>query len=203
MQATKICTLLVRSLENYKQKRLFKEYNPKIIKSGISIYDNFKEYIDTSCIDGVNNFQNGEMIPFNKRPSRANMQPSNNSVWFAKMSGSYKIILINNDYEIINKTILSTGFMGITASQELPLSLLFAIIISNEFMIRRDMHSVGTTMAGINNETFMNIMVPFLSFEERTSFEYANRPLVDKLSKIRIQIKILKEMKKILLKKYF
>lgn len=167
------------------------------------MFDNSKEYIDTSSIEGINDFQNGEIITYTKRPSRANMQPLDNSVWFAKMKGSYKIILVNNDLEIINKMILSTGFMGIIANEELPLSLLFAIVISNEFVIQRDMHSVGTTMAGVNNETFINIEVPFLSNEERTSFEYVNRPLINKLSRLRIQIKKIKEIKDLLLKKFF
>lgn len=65
------------------------------------------------------------------------------------------------------------------------------------------MHSVGTTMAGVNNETFINIEVPFLSNEERTSFEYVNRPLINKLSRLRIQIKKIKEIKDLLLKKFF
>ena len=202
-QSAKICSLLVKSLEKYNKKCLFKEYNPKIIKSGIYMFDNSKEYIDTSSIEGINNFQKGEIITYTKRPSRANMQPLNNSVWFAKMKGSYKVILVNNDFEIINKMILSTGFMGIIANKELPLSLLFAIIISNEFTIQRDIHSVGTTMAGVNNETFINIEVPFLSYDERTSFEYINRPFIDKLSRLRIQINELKEIKNSLLKKYF
>lgn len=202
-QSSKICNILVKSLEKYNKKCLFKEYNPKIIKSGIYMFDNSKEYIDTSSIEGINDFQKGEIITYTKRPSRANMQPLNNSVWFAKMKGSYKVILVNSDLEIINKMILSTGFMGIVANEELPLSLLFAIVISNEFVIQRDMHSVGTTMAGVNNETFINIEVPFLSNEERTSFEYVNRPLINKLSRLRIQIKEIKEIKDLLLKKYF
>lgn len=202
-QSSKICKLLVKSLEKYNKKCLFKEYNPKIIKSGIYMFDNSKEYIDTSSIEGINDFQKGEIITYSKRPSRANMQPLDNSVWFAKMKGSYKVILVNDDLEIINNMILSTGFMGVVANEELPLSLLFAVIISKEFTYQRDMHSVGTTMAVVNNETFINIEVPLLSTDERTSFEYVNRPLIDKLSRLRIQIKKLKEIKKSLLKKYF
>ena len=48
------------------------------------MFDNEKTYLDTSSINGVNNITPGELITYNKKPSRANMQPIVGSVWFAK-----------------------------------------------------------------------------------------------------------------------
>ena len=132
------------------------------------------------------------------------MQPINNSVWFAKMKGSEKILLLTeNDNDIVNNNILSTGFLGIKASGKFPLSLLFSIIISNNFKIQRDLNSVGTTMAGINNETFVKILVPKLSEEEIKYYDQKYKYLVMKLSYLRRQIKLLNDVKQNLLSKYF
>ena len=62
------------------------------------------------------------------------MEPVRNSVWFAKMKGSNKILIVTeNDLDILNDNILSTGFLGIESSNSLPLSLLTAIVISKKF----------------------------------------------------------------------
>ena len=101
------------------------------------------------------------------------MQPIPDSVWFAKIKGSYKNLIIDKtDVDIINTKILSTGFQGIKSSRKLPLSLLSAFIISKDFNSQRDLNSVGTTMASINNKTFMKISVPLLNEYEVKELDY-------------------------------
>lgn len=200
----KICELLNKSLAKYDTKVEISKYNPMIIKSGIEAFSGNKEYLDTSSIEGVNNISDGEIITINKRPSRANMQPLPNSVWFAKMKGSNKkLIITNNDDDLIKQYILSTGFQGILASTKLSLSLLTAIVISNDFNVQRDLNSVGTTMAGINNDTFMKILVPYLTDDEIKEYDNKYSPFISLLSKRRKEITKLKIIKKQLLNKYF
>ena len=163
-----------------------------------------KKYLDTSSVEGINNITSGEIITYDQRPSRANMQPISDSVWFAKMKGSYKNLVIGkSDIDIIEKNILSTGFQGIKASKRLPLSLLTAFIISKDFNSQRDLNSVGTTMAGINNEIFMKINVPLLAESEVVDFDNKYKLLVDELSILRRKINSLKQEKSLLLSKYF
>ena len=132
------------------------------------------------------------------------MQPKSDSVWFAKMKDSNKIIVITKyDGDLLNKHILSTGFLGIKSSDTLPLSLLTAIIISNDFRIQRDLNSIGTTMAGVNNETFLKILVPQLDKNEVIAFDKKYNSLVIQLSYLRRKINHLKMIKEKLLKKYF
>ena len=203
-QISKICSLLELSLSQYGREVEIEHYHPKIIKSGIGEFKGGKEYIDTSSIEGVNNLFSGETITYGKRPSRANMEPLPNSVWFAKMKDSKKkLILTEEDTDIIELNILSTGFQGIEATKEFPLSLIAAIVISNNFDIQRDINSVGTTMAGINNETFLKIKVPLLSWEEVEEYDAKYARLVRLLSLRRKQINKLKRVKKQLLQKYF
>ena len=203
-QADKICQALEQALSVHDDRCLINEYDPFIIKSGIVKFDKEKTYLDTSCVEGINNISSGELITYSKRPSRANMQPIANSVWFAKMKDSNKIIIVtDSDDDLLNKHILSTGFMGIQATQSLPMSLLTAIIISNDFKVQRDLNSVGTTMAGVNNETFLKIQVPKLNETEINDFENKYSPLVSQLSYLRRKIILLKGVKDKLLKKYF
>ena len=200
----KIADILSKSLERYPNKTTIDYYQPFLIKSGIDTFDNEKEYLDTSSVEGINSISGGEIITYGQRPSRANMQPIPDSVWFAKMKGSYKNIVIGkSDIDIIENNILSTGFQGIKVSKRLPLSLLTAFIISKNFNSQRDLNSVGTTMAGINNETFMKINVPLLSESEIIDFDNKNKSLVDELSILRRKINSLKQIKSLLLSKYF
>lgn len=195
---------MAKALKQYQQKVTIEEYHPEIIKSGIHKFDKNKIYIDTSTIEGINKFFEGDSITYSNRPSRANMEPIKDSVWFAKMKGSNKIALITDfDKDILDYMILSTGFMGIKANERLPLSLLFSIVITDDFRTQRDLNSVGTTMAGINNETFSKMIVPKLSFDEIKAFDMRYKPFIFELSTLRRKINELKESKKILLKKYF
>lgn len=203
-QIYNICSILEKALTIYETQCTINEYDPEIIKSGIVKFDKEKTYLDTSCVEGINNISSGELITYAKRPSRANMQPIPNSVWFAKMKDSNKIIvIIGSDEDLLNKHILSTGFLGIKSSDSLPMSLLTAMIISNDFKIQRNLNSVGTTMAGVNNETFLKIQVPQLDKDEILDFDNKYSPLVMQLSMLRRKINLLKEAKDKLLKKYF
>ena len=132
------------------------------------------------------------------------MQPISNSVWFAKMKDSYKILIITErDKDVLNDCVLSTGYQGIKASSNLPLSLLSAIITSNDFKIQRDLNSVGTTMAGINNETLVKIKVPLLSKNEIEEYDKTYGPFIDELSILRQEKDKLIILKSSLLNKYF
>ena len=131
------------------------------------------------------------------------MQPIENSVWFSKMKESTKILITDKDQDILGNNILSTGFMGIKSSKQLPLSLLSAIVTSQNFIIQRDLKSVGTTMAGINNNTFYKILVPKLNEEQTNSFNNKYCNYVYLLSQLRCKIKELRKIKNLMLSKYF
>ncbi|MEA4333767.1 hypothetical protein [Mycoplasma sp. 1232] len=182
----------------------FEYYSPQIIKSGIKKYNNTKNYLDTSSVEGINNILQFDSFNFEDRPSRANMQPVVDSIWFAKMKDSKKVIIVTEkDDDLLNNYIFSTGYLGVEATNKLPLSFLTGITLSPNFFVQRDLNSAGTTMAGINNETFNKILVPKLSNEEINSFNKEFSPLVIHLASYRRKIKKLKELKNLLLNKYF
>lgn len=203
-QLETIYNLLKVSLSNYSEKVSISYYNPEIIKSGVKKFTDKKEYIDTSAINGINNINTTSQITYNKRPSRANMQPTPNSCWFAKMKGSYKFLVLSYlDNDIISSCILSTGFLGIKVNSKLPLSLLTTIMISDSFTLQRDLNSVGTTMSGVNNQTFKKILVPKLTEEEIEQYDNKYKCLIYRMSYLRKQINFLLTIKQTLLSKYF
>ena len=182
----------------------FEFYSPQIVKSGIKKYNSTKNYLDTSSVEGINNILQFDSFTFEERPSRANMKPIVNSIWFAKMKGSKKVIIVtNNDDDLLNDYLFSTGYLGIKATDKLPLSFLAGVILSPNFFIQRDLNSIGTTMAGINNEGFNKIMIPKLSGEEIKAFDKKFGSLVIYLASYRRKIKKLKQLKNNLLNKYF
>lgn len=127
----------------------------KIIKSGVNKFDGKKKYIATADVDDsrINNYT---MIDFNSKPSRANMTPIADSIWFAKMEGSKKNILVTNyTKELIDDYIFSTGFMGIKCLNN-STNYLWELINSKHFKLEKDSLSTGTLMAGINNLTIKN-----------------------------------------------
>ena len=202
-QISKLLNILEISLSD-KSRVPFEYYKPQIVKSGIKKYNNTKNYLDTSSVEGINNILEFDSFSFEERPSRANMGPLSDSIWFAKMKGSKKVIIVTNkDDDLLNNYIFSTGYLGIKATNELPLSFLMGIISSPNFFVQRDLNSIGTTMAGVNNETFNKIMVPKLSNEEIKYFDEKFAPLVIHLASYRRKIKKLKKLKILLLNKYF
>ena len=65
----------------------FKQINPSVEK-----FEGIKKYFATADVNGTYIDGLGEDVTFNRRPSRASVQPCKNSVWFARMSNTFKIL---------------------------------------------------------------------------------------------------------------
>ena len=103
--------------EGWKVENLYKNSLSSIIKNGV---DKFEKKIYLETADITNDFiSNGNEISFNNRPSRANMQPQLNSIWFAKMKNSVKhLSLAESSNAFVNKYILSTGMYGLQCDKK-------------------------------------------------------------------------------------
>ena len=203
-QIQKICSILEDSLKTYQDVIPIKYYNPVIIKSGINEFNGNKYYLETASVSGINNITDYENIEYSSRPSRANMQPISSSVWFARMKGSNKKIIITDlDKDLINQYIFSTGFLGLSVQSNDFLTFFTAIIISNSFDVKRDLLATGATQESINNEKFLEIKVPFLTNNQIKEYGKKYSTFVYELSLLRNKINRLKKSKKILLDKYF
>lgn len=137
-------------------------WNPEyfsILWSGIDSFEWEKSYYSTSSIQWVEIWEPEEIITYEVRPSRANMQPIVWSVWFAKMAKTLKVLKI--DEEFAEKTILSTGFALIYGNPEkVDSSYLRYFFLSSQFNSEKDRLSTGTTQVAINQKGIEKIEVP-------------------------------------------
>ena len=173
-----------------------------ISKSGIKKFENNKIYLDTSAVSDINITDESYIIEYGNRPSRANMQPKENTIWFAKLKDSPKYILVKNQKRLLENFIFSTGFMGLE-SEKYIVNYLYALILSVSFTNQKNLLSNGATMQGINNEIFMNILVPNA---DKTMAKLIGEKLENYVNLIcRLQEKNykLKHIKETLLQKYF
>jgi len=148
--------------EGWKVANLKNNYLTQILKPKIDKFECEKIYLATADVqDKKINFQ-AEKITYDDRPSRANMQPIKNSIWFAKMKNSKKVLFFA-DYskEFLENFILSTGFMGLEC-KDYALEYLWGFIDNSYFEMNKDRLASGATQEAINNEdlAFIKIIIP-------------------------------------------
>ena len=132
-----------------------------IINSGINYFDNKKEYLSTSSIKytAIKNIESS--ITYNERPSRANMQPILNSVWFAKMKDTLKVYsFTEKNKEEISKYIMSTGFTGIECKENVDTNYLFQYLLSDQFNSIKNKLSKGSTQKAVSNSEINSVRIP-------------------------------------------
>lgn len=142
-----------------------------ILSSGIDEFKREKMYLSTESIKETKIDKVECAITYKDRPSRANMQPALNSVWFAKMQATLKVYSFGEENkDETNMYILSTGFAGIKVNKKLvfPAYLRF-MLISKSFNELKDKLSTGSTQRGINNQMIesISLIIPPLSMQQK------------------------------------
>ena len=174
-----------------------------IVKSGIDKFEGNKIYIDTSSVSNKSIIDTSYNITYDDRPSRANMQPRPNTVWFAKLKDSPKFIIVKNlSKRILNNYVFSTGFMGLETNDYI-INYLYLLILSSSFNNQKDVSSTGATMMGINNDILYSIKVPNITKGEACSFGKEIDNFIETIVRLQEKNYILKLIKKNLLSKYF
>jgi type I restriction enzyme S subunit len=137
-----------------------KEYF-EILSSGINKFQGEKNYLSTESIKGTKIEKIECKITHQDRPSRANMQPILNSVWFAKMQSTLKVYSFSDkSKDETNNYILSTGFAGIKFDENISSEYVKFFLLSNRFNEEKDKLSTGSTQSGINNSFIVKIKIP-------------------------------------------
>lgn len=173
------------------------------IKSGINKFDANKIYLDTSSVSGCSITNETYIINYKKRPSRANMQPVKNSVWFAKLKNSPKYIIVKDfSQDLLNNKIFSTGFCGLKIDDEY-FNILSTYIISEDFDRSKNQLCIGATMQGVNNSDIGNIIVPNFEIDSCIEFNKISDPIYKYIYNLNLENKVLLELKDLYLKKFF
>lgn len=163
--------------ENWKVQSVISNCLSSIIKPGVEIF-NTKIYLATADVKGTS-ISTGTIVDYDGRESRANMQPSINSVWFAKMKNSIKHLYLNKEMQpIISSSILSTGFCGLQC-KEISFEYIASYVSNAYFEIHKDMLAHGATQEAVNNDdlTGVHIIIPedtvLHAYHETTQAIYA------------------------------
>ena len=156
---------------------LFNNPLTTVIKPGVDIFDK-KRYLATAEVNGTD-ISTGTLIEYENRESRANMQPTVNSVWFAKMKNSIKHLYLDKEMdELVNNSILSTGFCGLQCSED-TFEYVASFIEHSYFETLKDTLAHGATQEAVNNDdlTGVSFVIPservLHLFHERTQSIYS------------------------------
>lgn len=138
----------------------------KIKASGINKFIGEKNYLSTKSIQNNKICSVEEIITYDNRPSRANLQPLLGDVFFAKMQATEKVLSVNLD--ISNSYIISTGFIGIEIlNNKFESKYLKYYFKTNYFNSKKDELCGGGTQKAINNQNAKLISIPFPPLEEQ------------------------------------
>ena len=161
--------------------KLGEENFAEIIGSGINKFDGEKVYLATADVSDSNITNTNKKITYQKRPSRANMQPIEKSIWFAKMKDSRKILMFDDysEFEIEN-FILSTGFAGINTT-ELSHYFMWCFILSKEFDELKNNMANGAVQIAVNNTNLEKIEILIPDDETLTKFNELAKPIFKKI----------------------
>lgn len=150
-------------------------------KSRVKPFNGEKQYYATADVTNTYFATNGEFISYDNKPSRAQFEPKLNSVWFARMSNSYKIIgFTKANKNRLDKTVLSSGFCGFETSRK-DWGFVYCTISSNYFNSEKDRYATGATQVSLTNEGLKKIKVLIPSDEIIEQFGELVNPIVDKI----------------------
>lgn len=121
-------------------------------------FSGLKKYYSTGSIEK----DSFEYVTYENRPSRANLQPEEGCLIFAKMSNTTKTIYIDNE---LKENIYSTGFFSIKP-KNINYEYLFYLLECTEFLQEKDSYSNGTTQFSINENNLKKIKVHLTTFKD-------------------------------------
>ena len=156
-------------------------------------------YLSTSSIVDNEIVGNEGCISYIKRPSRAQMYPIANSVWFAKMENSVKVYKFNKQQQ--DQYVLSTGYYGLLCNEnKLNSDFLMQVLLSPEFNKIKDLFSEGSSQNGIKDNNLSDLLVYYPKIEKQTRIakiliraDEETTLQKEKLEKIKLQRKVMQQ----------
>ncbi|EJC09775.1 type I restriction modification DNA specificity domain protein [Helicobacter pylori Hp P-11b] len=168
------------------------------IKTGVTPFKQ-KVYYETKHIQETLSLNQGLKVSYNKRPNRANMQPSIYSVWFAKMKDTKKHLFLNQHMQSwIKESILSTGFCGLQC-QKHTFEYIASTIKHSPFETRKNNLATGATQKAINIEALDYIFILIPNKKLLDNYSKITKPLYEKISNNIIETQTLTALRDFLL----
>ncbi len=127
----------------------------KIKNQRVKHFEGKKRYLATGGL--IKNKIKTEDVDYETKPSRADLEISENQLIVARMKGTNKVLHIDSAASDI---IVSTGFLVLEPQESWSPRFLFHFFESNFFQDQKDKLSIGATQKAINNNKFKEIIVP-------------------------------------------
>tara|TARA_B100001179_G_C18565832_1_gene392734 strand:+ start:1 stop:1245 length:1245 start_codon:yes stop_codon:yes gene_type:complete len=173
----------------------------EVIGSGIKKFDGEKIYLATADVSNNNITNIDTKITYENRASRANMQPVEKSIFFAKMQDSRKLLMFDDfSKSDIENMILSTGFAGIKTT-EISHYYLWNFVLSSQFDDLINNLANGAVQVALNNISLKKIQVVVPNDEVLKNFNKIVKPLFKKIFTNKSQIQSLEKTRDTLLPK--
>ena len=117
-----------------------------------------KKYISTGAVDTDHIVEsNVELVDYERKPSRANLEVSTGDTLFAKMQGTKKTLSID---ETLSNNVYSTGFCAVRAKDGLLTNrCLYHLLTSKAFLDQKDKNCSGATQKAITNAGLSKIKI--------------------------------------------
>jgi type I restriction enzyme S subunit len=173
----------------------------EIIKPKVKKFEGEKIYLATADVEKNEIINEKTKISYDNRPIRANMEPVLNSIWFAKMINTYKVLFFfEGNKENIEKYILSTGFMGIKALKNMQYYL-YLFINSKKFHQIKDTLVQGAVQEAITNTNVKQIKFLVPPADLINKFNERVEPLLIKAYRLKKENQTLAALRDLLLPK--
>lgn len=166
-----------------------------LIKPGLNNFTGAKSYLATGDVIGDKIKDNLPTVTYDKRETRANMQPKPNSIWFAKMKDSIKHITVTDkSNDLLNDHIFSTGFCGLEVRNGC-LGYVFAFINQPQFESIKNSLAHGATQKAIGNKDLANIAIIEPTNDVLSKFESIAKPTLYLLDNCRQESRLLASLR--------
>lgn len=193
------CNIVDGIPEGWKKASIGESNIFELIKENVKYFEDKKIYYATGDIDGIDIVNKGIEVTYEEKPSRAQKKPELYSVWFAKMSNTYKVLGINDvNQELVDSVILSSGFAGLRVLDKYDYAYLYSLIKSEYFNSQKDSYATGSTQVSLNNDSLlkMNYLEPDRDVARK--FSEITLDIFNKITLLQKQNKKLKEARDIL-----
>ena len=164
-----------------------------VIAPGVNHFKT-KTYYATADVNGID-LGVGSPVDYETRESRANMQPRLHTVWFAKMKDSLKHLFLGRSMEqVIDNSILSTGFMGLQCKEE-AFEYITAFIEGPYFECAKDQYANGATQQAVGNTELESVYLVVPDDETLARFHNLTRGIVENMCENLMENKKLNELR--------
>ncbi|MBQ6004300.1 MAG: restriction endonuclease subunit S [Clostridia bacterium] len=165
----------------------------ELVGSACKAFSGTKKYVSTGAVDVDHiNESDTEIVDYEGKPSRANLDVMAGDILFAKMQGTKKTLMIDS---VLADHIYSTGFCAVRAKEGiLTKRCLYHLLTSEMFLSQKDKNCSGATQKAITNAGLGKIAIQVPSINKQDGIADQLDAIKSIITKRRQELKALDEL---------